>query len=143
MEGESMQTYVRKSATVQARECTAHKQNVISARKGHQVASAGDFLVQDDASLAVLRKREKDENAKEGSIPNKGTVYVVPRTEFLADYELETVEGSPREPIGEKFGKASEVIARLRTDLHNALARIAELEAPKAESSPADPTPAQ
>jgi hypothetical protein len=91
MEGESMETYIRKSATVQARECTVDKQNVISVRKGHQTAGKGDFLVQDDAALAVLRKREKDENLKEGSIPNKGTVFVVPRTEFLADFELAPV----------------------------------------------------
>lgn len=110
-----METYVRKNQTVQARENKQAGLTLMSARKGQQRAGLGDFLVQDDAALAVLRRREKAEKLTEGAIPNKGTVYMVPRVEFLADYELasEPVVQSHQERVVTEKAQLDEKITKL------------------------------
>jgi hypothetical protein len=104
-----MAKYIRKSAILEARENVASKLIVISARKGEQFAAVGDFLVTDEVALAAIRAQEERENLPANSLPNKGTVYVVPRTEFLTDYELaEEVAASDEAPAATPPGAPTE-----------------------------------
>jgi hypothetical protein len=82
-----MATYTRKQSTVEARQHFGTNLQVSSALKGEQTCLSGDFLVIDPIAVAAIRARELAEDAPENSLGNKGTVYVVSKGQFLADFD--------------------------------------------------------
>jgi hypothetical protein len=80
--------YNRRYTSVEAKQHKGPNLVVVSNWKGQQTASSGDYLITDPVALADLRKREADEGLSEGTLPNRGTVYVMPKAEFEAEFEL-------------------------------------------------------
>lgn len=81
-----MATYTRRITTVEARQHFGVNMPVSSSLKGDQIALNGDFLVVDPFAVARIRAQEKAEGLTFNSLGNKGTIYVVSKGQFLADY---------------------------------------------------------
>lgn len=80
-----MAQYKRKDSVVEARQHDMEMSiNVDSVKKGGQTARKGDFLV-------------VDPSVEEGS---KGSIYVISKADFLADFEI--VEPAVAEPVAEE-----------------------------------------
>jgi hypothetical protein len=91
-----MQTYNRKNVTVEARPYVGPKLTVVSSLKGEQIAFSGDYLVTDAAAVAAIRQRE----VTEGPLSPAGTIYVVPKAEFEAAFELAKAgDSEPAPPV--------------------------------------------
>lgn len=82
-----MPTFTRKVSSVNAVQHFGNSLPISSALKGDQVAKSGDFLVVDPIAVASLRAQEKRELLAENSLGNKGTVYVISKDQFLADFD--------------------------------------------------------
>jgi hypothetical protein len=79
--------YTRRSNTVNAVQHFGASTPISSHLKGDQVAKSGDFLVVDPLAVAAIRAQEKAEGIAPNSLGNKGTVYVISKDQFLADYD--------------------------------------------------------
>jgi len=82
-----MATYTRRNTTVNAVQHFGASTPISSHLKGDQVAKSGDFLVVDPIAVAAIRAQEKLEDLPANSLGNKGTIYVIAKDQFLADFD--------------------------------------------------------
>lgn len=84
-----MATFTRKYPTVEAVQHTGTDLNVTSALHGDQIAKAGDFLVVDQGAVDALRAQGSTETRP------KGCIYVIPKSEFLRDFDAPDTSVTP------------------------------------------------
>lgn len=84
-----MPIFTRKQTSVEARQHFGSDLNISSFKAGDQVAHDGDFLVVDAESVTNLRAQEQAQSIPAGSLGNKGVIYVIPKAQFLKDFNAQ------------------------------------------------------
>lgn len=93
--------YESKVSGVEARQHVGAKIVVVSHLKGEQTCESGDFLVTDPDAVQRIREQEKFEKLAEGSLPLRGTVYVIAKAEFRRLYVVKDEKPEPAQSDAE------------------------------------------